>query len=153
MKRVTEYWQWLNQHGETGYAIIRIYLGIALLVRGWILFSDPSAITQLAGGQQVYWWYSYIVGAHLVGGLLLAGGFLTRLAALLQLPILTGAVFFIHLHEGLATASQSLELAALVLVLLIVYLLFGSGPLAVDHYLTRQNSKNQTALKGAGIQA
>ncbi len=149
MKRITECWHWLNQHRETGYAIIRIYLGVALLVRGWILFSDPTAITQLAGGQQVYWWYSYLVGAHLVGGLLLAVGFLTRLAALLQLPILIGAVFFIHLHEGLATASQSLELAALVLVLLMVYFLFGSGPLGVDHYLAPSETAGHT-LRGTG---
>ena len=38
---------------DLGYALIRIFLGVALFVRGWILVSDPSAITMMAGVQQV----------------------------------------------------------------------------------------------------
>ncbi len=137
MKKINEIIQLLNNNHELGYSLIRIFLGIVLLVRGIILLADPSAITSLAGSQQVYWWYSYIIGAHLVGGLLLTFGFLSRIASLLQLPILIGAIVFIHLEEGLMTVGQSLELAVLVLFLLVVYLIFGSGMLAADNLLVR----------------
>ena len=132
MKRINELLQTLEKNRETAYSIVRIYLGIALFVRGIILFADPAAITTLSGAQEMYMWHSYIVGAHLIGGLLLALGILTRIAALLQIPILFGAVFFIHIKQGLITGGQSLELAGLVLVLLFVYLLFGSGKYSID---------------------
>ena len=138
MKPLATILYWLETHRDLGYSLIRIYLGIVLFVRGWILLSDPSAITELAGAQQVYWWYGYVIGAHMGGGLLLTLGFLTRWAALLQIPILLGAVFFIHMEQGLMTVGQNLEVAALVLVLLLVYLLFGSGVLSIDYSLAEK---------------
>lgn len=139
----------LDQRRETGYALVRMYLGVALFVRGVMLIADPSAITQLAGAQDVYMWYSYIIGGHLIGGLMLTVGVLTRVAALIQVPILTGAVAFIHLDQGLLTVGQSLELATLVLFLLLIYLVFGSGPLSVDGLMaSRTSGAGSTAANG-----
>jgi len=128
----------LEAHRDLGYALIRIYLGVALLVRGWLILIDPSEITRLAGIQTVYWWYSYLIGAHMIGGLMLAAGFLTRWAALAQIPILVGAVFFIHLEKGLMTVGQSLEVASLVLALLVVFTLFGGGNYSVDRRMAKR---------------
>lgn len=138
MKRINELLQMLERNRETAYSLVRIYLGIALFVRGIILFADPAAITKLSGAQEMYMWHSYIIGAHIIGGLLLALGLLTRVAALFQIPILFGAVFFIHIKQGLITGGQSLELAGLVLVLLFVYLLFGSGNFSIDKKLSHK---------------
>jgi uncharacterized membrane protein YphA (DoxX/SURF4 family) len=132
MSQMNKFFAWFEDHREIAYGLIRIYLGVALFVRGWLFMSDPSALTKLAGAHQVYWWYSYIVGAHLVGGFLLAIGYFTRLAALLQIPVLFGAVVLIHLEQGLMTVGQSLELATLILFLLVIYFFFGAGPLSVD---------------------
>ena len=151
MQRLNEILHWLEVRRDLAYSLIRIYLGIALFVRGWLLLADPSAITELVGAQEVYWWYAYIIGAHLLGGLLLALGFLTRWAALCQLPILLGAVFFIHAEQGLMTVGQSLEVASLVLVLLFVYVLFGSGAFALDTYLAREQTGSSLALGNAGL--
>ena len=153
MKRLNEILHWLEVHRDLAYSLMRIYLGIALFVRGWLLLSDPSVITELVGAQQVYWWYSYIIGAHLIGGLLLTLGFLTRWAALLQIPILLGAIFFIHAEQGLMTPGQSLEVATLVLVLLSVYALFGSGVFALDSYLAAKKTGPALAASDAGILA
>ncbi len=122
----------LNSQTDLGYATLRIYIGIALFSRAVLMLADPSAITRLSGAQDVYWWYAYVIGGHMVGGLLLALGFLTRLAALIQIPILVGAVFFIHLQQGLMTVGQSLELSALVLAILLIYFVFGSGSFSLD---------------------
>ena len=151
MKRLNELLHWLEIRRDLAYALIRIYLGIALFVRGGILLSDPSVITELVGAQQVYWWYSYIIGAHLIGGLLLALGFLTRWATLFQIPTLLGAIFFIHMDQGLMTAGQSLEVATLVLVLLSVYALFGSGIFALDSYFATKKTESVLAASDAGI--
>ena len=153
MKRLNEILHWLEVHRDLAYSLIRIYLGIALFVRGWLLLSDPSVITELVGAQQVYWWYAYIIGAHLLGGLLLAIGFLTRWAALSQLPILLGAVIFIHADQGLMMVGQSLEVASLVLVLLVVYVLFGSGAFALDTYLAREQTGPTLAIEDDGLPA
>lgn len=141
MGPIGDIFQKLENRRDLAYSLIRIYLGIALCVRGALLLSDPSAITVLAGANKVYMWYAYIIGAHLVGGLLLAFGFLTRFAALIQLPVLAGAVFFIHLEQGLMTVGQSLELATLVLVLLLIFSLFGAGAVSLDHYAAGKKSR------------
>ena len=138
MKIIDNTFHWFDANQNLAYSFIRIFLGIALFVRGWVLFADPGALTELARAQQEYWYFSYITMAHLIGGFSLAIGFLTRLAATIQIPILAGAVFVVHLERGLLAAGQSLELAVLVLVLLLIYLFFGSGPLAIDKLLSEK---------------
>jgi uncharacterized membrane protein YphA (DoxX/SURF4 family) len=144
MKISNEIIEWLNNNHNIAYSIIRMFLGFALLVRGIILLSDPATISKLAGLNNLYWWFSYITVIHIVGGLLLTFGLLTRIAALLQIPILAGAVFFIHLNQGLISGNQSLELAVLVLVLLILFFIFGSGSLSLDHFFAGRKPKLQS---------
>ena len=147
MKIFNEIVDWLNTNHDLAYSIIRMFLGAALFVRGLILLSDPAAISELAGLNNLYWWFSYITIIHLVGGLLLTLGFLTRIAALLQIPILAGAVFFIHMRQGLVTEGQSLELSALVFVLLMIYFLFGSGSLSLDKFFAKIKSTLKSETK------
>lgn len=123
------------------YAFIRIFVGVALLVRGIILFTDPSFLTKITGANQWYWWYSYVVVIHIIGGFLLSIGYLTRFSALIQIPILVGAIFVYHLKRGLGQVEQSLELSTLVLVLLIIFFIFGSGNISIDEYLEIKKSK------------
>ena len=133
MEQFNEILDRLDSSQNVAYSIIRIFLGAALFVRGWILVSDPAAMTELASAEQLYMWYSYITIGHLLGGFLLTFGLFTRFGALFQIPILAGAVFIAQ-EEGLMMGGQSLELAALVLFLLLVYFVFGSGSLALNKY-------------------
>ncbi len=135
MNIINSAFKWFEDNHNLAYSFIRIFIGTALFLRGWVLFSDPAALTELARAEQEYWYFAYITISHLIGGLCLAIGLLTRFAALIQIPVLGGAVFFVHIKQGLLTVGQSLELAILVLVLLVVYFLFGSGLLAVDKYI------------------
>jgi len=86
----------------------------------------------------------YVIPAHLVGGALLAVGLLTRFAAILQLPILLGAVFYVYAPQVVAfrmssvEPRQSLELAAMVLFLLALVAVFGAGRLSLDNWLARR---------------
>ncbi len=134
MKQIKYIINWFDTHTVNAYSVIRMFLGLILLIRAFIFLFNPSAITSIAGAQETYFVNSLIMATHLIGGLLLAIGYQTRIAAAMQIPILIGAVFFIHFKEGLISSGQSLELSILVLFLLFVYLLFGSGSYSLDYY-------------------
>jgi putative oxidoreductase len=134
-----------------GFDLVRAYLGIGLFVRGILFVSRPELLMNYLSSTND-WFLPYAIAhyvaiAHLGGGLLLAVGLVTRLAAIVQLPILFGAVFLIHSGEGLMlTAGQSLEFSALVLMLLVIYMVFGAGPLSVDAKLTERGGLFGDAL-------
>jgi len=134
--------RWTREHTDVGLDLVRAYLGAALCFRGALLLAHPDLVSGYVS--HVHWFWPsalahYLIGAHLIGGLLLAIGVATRIAAAVQVPALLGAVFIVHLREGLFASGQSLELASLVLVLLVVFAVFGSGRLSVDHYLFRES--------------
>jgi uncharacterized membrane protein YphA (DoxX/SURF4 family) len=120
-----------------GFDLLRIYLGVALFVRGALFVANPDRITGLIGSSGDWFvplMVAHYVGiAHLGGGILLALGLATRIAAFAQLPVLLGAVFLVHWGDGLLREGQSLELAGLVLAMLVAYTVFGAGPLSLDH--------------------
>lgn len=131
---------WADARRDYWLDAVRIYLGLALFARGLLLITNTSTgfivdlmqrsdQTWLMGGMILH----YVMAAHFVGGLLLTIGFLTRIAALVQIPILFGAVFFIHRQDGLFALGQSLELSALVLFLLVVFTVAGAGRLSLDY--------------------
>jgi uncharacterized membrane protein YphA (DoxX/SURF4 family) len=131
-------WQW--RHNTLASDLVRIFLGVSLFARGVLFLVDPSRLDMLIDGPGLGWFGYYVTWAHLIGGLLMTFGFLTRLSALIQLPILFGAVTLVHLREGLFAPTQSLELSTLVLFLLCVVLVFGSGRFSLDYYLYRRRS-------------
>lgn len=138
MTSLREIGRWINDRRELVLDLIRIYLGIGLFARGILFITEARGVEavvnlsdfSLMSAAVVH----YVSFVHLLGGLLLAVGLLTRLSALLQLPILAGAVF-IHWQDGLLLADQSLEFSALVLFLLCVVALFGAGRWSADHYV------------------
>lgn len=114
------------------YALIRMFLGAALTVRGLFLFFNPDALTKIVDDNSLNMYFSWIAISHLLGGLMLFLGLLTRLGALIQLPEVIYAVLFIHAKQGLMMGGQSFELATMTLVLLLIILIFGAGPLSLD---------------------
>jgi uncharacterized membrane protein YphA (DoxX/SURF4 family) len=137
--RLADAAQDLDENRQLGLDLLRIYLGLALFVRGALFIARPEILLGMIASSGGWFWPAaighYVAGAHIVGGLLLALGFYTRLAALVQLPILVGAVFVTHWGEGLLGHGQALELAGLVLIMLVVFVFFGAGPLSLDHHL------------------
>ena len=135
------------QDPSLGLDLIRIYLGVGLMVRGALFIGRPEVLLDFL--KRSHSWFlplaaaQYVVAAHLCGGILLALGLGTRLAAAVQIPPLLGAVLFVHLGEGLLTAGQSLEFAALVLAMLTAFSTFGSGRLSLDSWIARRNAETQ----------
>ena len=118
---------------ERGFDLIRIYLGIGLTVRGILFFMDPSWIGHLldvSGETQLA--ARLVAVGHVAGGVLLALGLYTRLAAAVQVIPVFGALVLLHSHDGLASQNQSLEFSALVLIMLLFFAFFGAGQWSLD---------------------
>lgn len=133
----------LDTKTENAYGLIRVFLGIVLAIRGWLILSNPESILDLGVNRELFVWVSFIGIAHIFGGILLGIGFFARLGALIQIPILISATFFVHAHTKLMMGGQSIELAALVLFLLCVFFTFGSGPLSVDDFMANKKKQLQ----------
>jgi len=140
MQKLSAFAVWAESRRDLWLDAVRIYLGLGLLARGLLLITNTSTgyFVNLLERTNQPWLLTgallhYVMLAHFVGGLLLTVGFLTRLAALAQIPILVGAVFVIHRGDGLFAMGQSLELSALVLFLLIVFVMSGAGKLSLDY--------------------
>ncbi len=124
--------------------LLRIYLGIALAIKGIYFILDTSKVeAQLGAGfghfPTVVAWY--VVLAHAVGGICLAMGFVTRVAAFLNITVLLGAASFVHAGQGLFGASQDLQFALFVLFALMLLLWRGSGTFSMDHLLRQGSSR------------
>ncbi len=130
---------WAESRRELWLDCVRIYIGLALFARGLLLVTNTSTgfFVNLLERSGQSWLFTgtvlhYVTLAHFIGGLMLTVGFLTRIAAAVQIPILVGAVFFVHRQDGLFALGQSLELSALVLFLLGVITVSGAGRLSMD---------------------
>jgi uncharacterized membrane protein YphA (DoxX/SURF4 family) len=124
---------------ERGFDLIRIYLGVGLAIRGILFLMDPSFIGHMLANESSIW-PRVIAFGHLGGGVLLAVGLFTRLAAAVQILPVLGAVIMLHLREDLASENQSLEFSALVLVMLIFFACFGAGEWSLDRQRTAQRA-------------
>lgn len=132
---------WADTHHPKWIDFVRIALGIFIFYKGVIFISHREALmdmmnhvdTALFNMAMVH----YVAFAHLFGGVLVALGLMTRLAILFQLPILLVAVFMINIDMGFFSVANNLEfeISILVLILLIVFLIYGSGRFSADEYM------------------
>lgn len=139
MENVKSLNKWANSHTYLPVDLVRIVLGVFLFMKGvWFVTNIQylhdliSPIDQFGGGMFLL---HYIAPAHMIGGIMIVFGLLTRWAIAAQLPILFGAIlinFMGHMH------SESLILAILVLLACIFFLFYGSGKNSADYYFKMQ---------------
>ena len=131
---------------ENAIECIRIYLGLALFFKGIHFMFQPQDLVYFLkqGDFNVLETLvsHYVISAHLIGGLLITVGLLTRVGAFIQVPVLLGALAFVHSKEMLFSTTQNIELTALVLFLLVLFSIIGSGHISFDYYLDHTNPNN-----------
>lgn len=134
---------WGELHHTKWLSIIRMALGLLIIGKG-ISFISDTGIQQAWILQHNTFGFSGLMAmvvlhtvafVHLVGGLLILIGLVTRFAVVIQIPILIGAIFFVNLTRGLSFLNSELWLSVIVLLLLILFWVIGSGPYAVDHVI------------------
>jgi uncharacterized membrane protein YphA (DoxX/SURF4 family) len=120
--------------------ILRIALGLILIVKGISFMRDSAVLKSMIEetGVELFSRNSptlvlLITFFNLLGGLFIAVGLFTRTSSIVQIPILLIAAFFVNIK----TAGQSgfeLVLSIVVLLLLILFAIKGSGHLSADEY-------------------
>ena len=121
--------------------IIRIALGFILFWKGITFIRDSSDLQEMLKRMSIgvvdkntEWIAFLITYINLLGGLFITVGLFTKTSCLVQIPILIGAVFFVNTKHGLNQSSSELVLSAIVLILLILFAIKGSGVLSADEY-------------------
>lgn len=129
-----EYWG--DRHHPRWMDFVRIALGAFLLYKGIDFLQNMSRLLSLMPNRPQFGDFAYllaghyVVFAHILGGILLILGLLTRAACLIQIPVLIGAVFFVSTNEEMLKPYSQLALSILVLLLLIYFLIAGNGPIS-----------------------
>src|SRR5580692_7754889 len=122
---------WGDTHHPQWLDAVRILLGVFLCYKGIDFLMNMGTMLGLITNRMSFGSFTsmlmsnYISFAHLLGGILLILGVLTRFACLIQIPILLGAVFFVNstLYRPFSEELQSI----VVLLLLILFLIVGNG--------------------------
>jgi uncharacterized membrane protein YphA (DoxX/SURF4 family) len=122
---------WGDTHHPQWLDIVRVCLGVFLCYKGIDFLANMGSMLSLLSSRMSFGSFTtmlmsnYISFAHLLGGILLIMGVLTRFACLIQIPILLGAVFFIN--TTLYRPFSEVLMSILVLLLLVLFLVVGNG--------------------------
>jgi uncharacterized membrane protein YphA (DoxX/SURF4 family) len=143
MSTLQQIHRWSLSHHPRWLVVVRVALGLCLFVKGIFFLVNTSTLDALVHNNLVAhrsdWLVIGITWAHLLGGFLIIIGLFTRLAALIQIPILMGAIIFINTQRE-AFGNFELPFALIVLLLLILFLIEGSGPLSLDHFFSKHEA-------------
>ncbi|WP_316837671.1 DoxX family protein [Pedobacter nutrimenti] len=137
---------WGDMHRAKWLDIVRIALGLLIFFKGIALISNNAASQELLLQNNVYGFSGLMASlaihivafVHLVGGLLITIGLVTRFAAVIQIPILLCAIFFVNISRGFSMLNSELWLSVIVLLLLILFWVVGSGPFSTDTSMKRR---------------
>lgn len=134
--------QWAVENRHHWIESLRIFLGLLLVYKGYyfvenleIIYEHIEDTTTLDAFVVAH----YVVFAHLLGGLMIVFGILTRLAIFVQIPIvIVGAYYFSGAGGTFFGPTTEMEYSLLILMLLIVYLFYGAGKWSIDHRIMRR---------------
>jgi putative oxidoreductase len=132
--------QWSLTHHPRWLVVLRVALGLCLFIKGFSFMMNATILERFVEYNPTFskaWWLPIaITWAHLLGGVLIIVGLLTRYAILLQIPIVLGAVIFLSKNSVLGSGPE-LAFSIFILLFLIFFLIEGGGPLSFDNYFKR----------------
>ena len=138
MNVITNLERWGNSHRPGFLDLFRFALGAFITYKGLYFITHMSDLQMTTSGINVYFagmtLAHYVVFAHILGGPFIFVGLYTRIACLIQLPILIGAVFLVNAPKGFLSIGQHMELwlSLVVLIGLIIIMVFGAGRYSID---------------------
>lgn len=143
MKTINKFQDWGNRHHPAAIDVVRILLGLFLLLKGYAFLQNMAYLRWMLSTQDlanlppeaISVIMFYVIFCHMTGGALLMLGILTRLVCLMQLPIILAAIFVINIFKSSLNTELWLSISSG--ILLLVFLLLGSGPLSLDNYFNK----------------
>lgn len=153
MTIINKFRNWGDAHHPKMLDLIRMLVGILLAVKGYVYFIHAAYIRDLIIENKLINQSEDLISAiifyttyvQLVGGTMIFLGLLTRLAAIFLLPIVFGAIFFVNILNPFFNAE--LWLSMLVMALLILFIIIGSGPLSLDRFLSNYKQSGEQEEK------
>ena len=136
---------WGDKHHPKWMDIVRVILGLFLIYKGIDFLMNMSTVNELLASTLSFESFAlmfvghFVVFAHILGGILLVLGVLTRFACLIQIPILIVAVIFINAKSDAWRPYSELAISIIVLLLLIYFLVIGNGPWSVKVESEKEN--------------
>jgi putative oxidoreductase len=133
---------WGEAHHPRYLDILRVALGVFLFIKGIEFAGKSSPLPEILSTQVAFSGFMqmllqhYIIFAHIAGGFMIATGLLTRVAAIAQIPILLGALIFFN--WSMMSHFSDFILTLLILMLLVWFVIIGSGPWSLDRALDRE---------------
>jgi putative oxidoreductase len=132
----------LSQYGAT---VLRLFLGVTFVMHAYLALviytpAGAAAFNAKMGIPlpEVAAWFTIL--AHGLGGLMMILGLWTRWAALANLPVMLGALVFVHLSQGYflkgvlvgsAPQAAGYEYVLLIVGATLAQVLLGGGALAI----------------------
>jgi uncharacterized membrane protein YphA (DoxX/SURF4 family) len=138
MSVITDVERWGNAHRPGFLDIARIILGAFITYKGLYFITNMDELHMTAEGINTYFAGAalahYVVFAHILGGPFIVVGLFTRIACLIQIPILIGAIVFVNYPKGFLSVGNHMELEVSIIVLvgLILFMVFGAGRYSID---------------------
>ena len=138
MSVITNVERWGNSHRPGFLDLFRIALGIFITYKGIYFITHMQELEMTTRGINL--WFvgaamaHYVIFAHILAGPLIVFGLFTRIACLIQIPILLGAVIMVNYPKGFLSVGNhmELEISIIVLVGLIAFMIFGAGRYSID---------------------
>lgn len=119
--------------------VMRLTLGVIMTAHGYHkVFGGLHHTAQFMASLGIPAWLAYVASfTEFLGGLLILGGFFTRIAAFALVIDLAVAIWKVHWHNGLTGSSNGsgYEFPLAVATLAFALIFFGAGPISLDHVL------------------
>ncbi|MCX2740357.1 DoxX family protein [Pontibacter anaerobius] len=121
---------------------LRVLLGLFLFLKGIFFLEYSSDVLHIfSQGQDFISLHKatlFTSAVHIIGGLMITFGVLTRLALLCQIPVILGSMLIVNPTSGLYLDNTELWLSVAVLGLLLFYMVMGPGRYSVDNKVFRK---------------
>jgi len=116
-----------------GATVLRVFLGVIFIMHAYLaaFVYGPAGMIAFQRAQGIPFpelgtWY--LILGHGLGGICLVLGVLVRWAALVNIPLMAGALFFVHIKQGFFIGKEGgYEYVLLVLGATVAQTLLGAG--------------------------
>ena len=110
--------------------IFRVILGLTLFIKGVSFIRNKVLIETLISKNAILEKLTFlnllIPFIHILGGFFILIGIYTRIAILIQIPIIIAAIIFLF-NSGSDAYPKEIAFATTILIMLVIYLKFGDG--------------------------
>jgi uncharacterized membrane protein YphA (DoxX/SURF4 family) len=132
---------WGDRHHPKWLDFVRIAAGLIIMLKGIEFINNLQPLTDLMakngflGSAGLGIAVHIVVFANLLGGAMILFGLLTRAACIVLIPVMLGAIFIVNLPAGVSQTNAELWLSVIILFLLILFAIEGSGKLSFDEWM------------------